>query len=618
MTPIESLIDISRYYGTQTQYVIAGGGNTSYKDNEKLWVKASGFSLGTITEAGFAVLDRNTMTNLTPERRPSIETPIHNALAARFVVHLHPTYLNGLLCSQQARSMTEEIFGDTVLFMPYIAPGVPLFEEMARLVAEYKARHGYEPAIIFLQNHGVIVGADTTQEIQEYYASLDALLMTYIKEALPPDQDLDVPSAVTACVPAVRSLVSQDGLPKAIKVVNSPLIQYFAQSAQTFEEVAHPFIPDHIAYCRSRYLYVDQVTEEALATAAAEAQKIIMVKGLGLIAIGQNPGDCDTVALTYTDVLRVAWLSRSFGGPAPMTESQTAFIDNWDAEKYRRQIRYAAASGRMNGKTVIVTGAAQGFGLGIAQCLMDQGANMVVADLNAEAGQQVVDALNAPVRNNKALFVKTNVADTDSLQRLMEQTVCRFGGVDLFVNNAGVLRAGSLDQMTAQTFEFVTKINYTAYFLCVKAVQSIMKLQNKYAPDTYADIIQVNSKSGLRGSKANFAYAGGKFGGLGLTQSFALELAPFRIKVNSVCPGNYYEGPLWSDPENGLFLQYLRAGKVPGAKTVEDVRDYYMAQVPMRKGCNPLDVTRAILYLVEQTCETGQAVPITGGQVMLN
>ena len=112
-------------------------------------------------------------------------------------------------------------------------------------------------------------------------------------------------------------------------------------------------------------------------------------------------------------------------------------------------------------------------------------------------------------------------------------------------------------------------------------------------------------------------HAGGKFGGVGLTQSFALELAPFRIKVNAVCPGNFYEGPLWSNPETGLFLQYLHAGKVPGAKTVEDVRKYYMDQVPMRKGTGPEDVTKAVLYLIEQTCETGQAVPVTGGQVML-
>ena len=116
----------------------------------------------------------------------------------------------------------------------------------------------------------------------------------------------------------------------------------------------------------------------------------------------------------------------------------------------------------------------------------------------------------------------------------------------------------------------------------------------------------------------NFAYAGSKFGGIGLTQSFALELCAYNIKVNAVCPGNFLDGPLWSDPVRGLFVQYLEAGKVPGAKTVADVRRYYEAKVPMNRGCLPVDVARAVMYCVEQKYETGQAIPVTGGQVMLN
>jgi len=138
------------------------------------------------------------------------------------------------------------------------------------------------------------------------------------------------------------------------------------------------------------------------------------------------------------------------------------------------------------------------------------------------------------------------------------------------------------------------------------------------ATGLYSDIIQVNSKSGLEGSKNNAAYAASKFGGIGMVQSFALELVADRIKVNAVCPGNYLDGPLWSDPKRGLFVQYLEAGKVPGAKTVEDVRRYYESKVPMNRGCLPVDVARAIIYLVQQQYETGQALPVTGGQVMMN
>jgi NAD(P)-dependent dehydrogenase (short-subunit alcohol dehydrogenase family) len=144
-----------------------------------------------------------------------------------------------------------------------------------------------------------------------------------------------------------------------------------------------------------------------------------------------------------------------------------------------------------------------------------------------------------------------------------------------------------------------------------------MKLQRRFRTDRTADIIQINSKSGLEGSNKNFAYAGGKFGGIGLTQSFALELVGDGIKVNAVCPGNFFEGPLWADPDKGLFVQYLRAGKVPGARTLEDVRRFYESRVPMGRGCRVEDVLKAILYLVDQEYETGQALPVTGGQVML-
>ena len=286
-------------------------------------------------------------------------------------------------------------------------------------------------------------------------------------------------------------------------------------------------------------------------------------------------------------------------------------------ENYRRKVASSASKGRVEGRTIIVTGAAQGFGEGIARELMAQGANIVVADLNEATGEKTAASFNEKAGANKAIFVKTNVADMASLRNLMKETILNFGALDAFVSNAGVVRAGGLDVMTPENFEFVTKINYEAYFFCAKVASHIMKIETKYDPEYFADIIQVNSKSGLRGSKANFAYAGGKFGGIGLTQSFALELAPYRVKVNSICPGNYYDGPLWSNPENGLFIQYLNAGKVPGAKTVQDVKDYYLAQVPMRKGCNPVDVCKAILYAIDQTGETGQAIPVTGGQVML-
>lgn len=665
MKQIEDLIAISRKFGQDSRFVIAGGGNTSYKDENRLWVKASGHALATITEDGFAVLDRALLNEMgekaynadtaireeqvkndlsvaciTKDRRPSVETSLHNCMGFAFVVHLHPTLVNGLMCSVNAEAACKEIFPDA-LYIEYTDPGYTLFKKVYDRIKAYKAEKGKEPQVIFLQNHGIFVGGDTTAEIEGIYSEVLGKLEA--KVAALPEGDTAVSETVTDVVPAIRQMLSRSGRGfKTLKVTKNALVDFFIDGCSVtstgsatdcpgksgFDKIAKPFTPDIIVYCKSSYIFIEAESDEEILKQAEEeieafvsgkgyTPKVLLIKGIGLIAVGDSSRNAQIITDVFTDAMKVAFFAQSFGGEHPMERAWIDFIDNWEVENYRRKVASSASKGRVEGRTIIVTGAAQGFGEGIARELMAQGANIVVADLNEATGEKTAASFNEKAGANKAIFVKTNVADMASLRNLMKETIVNFGALDAFVSNAGVVRAGGLDVMTPENFEFVTKINYEAYFFCAKVASHIMKIETKYDPEYFADIIQVNSKSGLRGSKANFAYAGGKFGGIGLTQSFALELAPYRVKVNSICPGNYYDGPLWSNPESGLFIQYLNAGKVPGAKTVQDVKDYYLAQVPMRKGCNPVDVCKAILYAIDQTGETGQAIPVTGGQVML-
>ena len=644
MKELENLIAISRKYGADSRYVIAGGGNTSYKDAQHLWVKASGHALATIDENGFAVLDRAKLAPmgekaysanpterevqvkedlasacLTKDRRPSVETSLHDCMEFAYVVHLHPTLVNGLMCSVNAANICDELFPDA-LYIEYTDPGYTLFKKVYDRLKAWKAEKGRQPQVIFLQNHGVFVGADTPEEIDRIYSSIMGNLEGRVKPL--PEGPSEVCDCVTEFIPAIRQVLSRGGRGlKTLQVTKNALVDCILEAPGA---VTTPFTPDIIVYCKSEYLVLNADVAEAeaaieeYAARRGHTPKVLLVKGIGLVAVGDNAKNAGIITEVFLDAMKVAFYAGSFGGAHGMEPSWIQFIDTWEVENYRRKVANTAAGGRVEGKTIVVTGAAQGFGEGIARELMGQGANIVVADLNEAVGAATAASFNAIAKNNKAIFVKTNVADMDSLHNLMKQTICTFGALDVFVSNAGVLRAGGLEAMTPENFEFVTNINYKAYFFCAKVASHIMKIETEKDPEYFADIVQVNSKSGLRGSKANFAYAGGKFGGIGLTQSFALELAPFRVKVNSICPGNFYDGPLWSNPENGLFVQYLAAGKVPGAKTVQDVKDFYLAQVPMRKGCNPADVTKAILYAIEQTGETGQAIPVTGGQVMLS
>jgi NAD(P)-dependent dehydrogenase (short-subunit alcohol dehydrogenase family) len=272
--------------------------------------------------------------------------------------------------------------------------------------------------------------------------------------------------------------------------------------------------------------------------------------------------------------------------------------------------------GRLAFKVVMVTGGAQGFGAGIAASAFEQGAHVVIVDMNRKKGEELVEKINSGDHPNRMIFVKADISDAESVKNMMLETVKAFGGLDVMISNAGVLRAGGLDELNEADFDFVTKVNYKGFYICTKYASRIMKVQNQENRQAFSDIIQINSKSGLQGSNRNFAYAGSKFGGIGLMQSFALELIDDRIKVNAICPGNFFDGPLWSDPENGLFVQYLRAGKVEGAKNIADVKSFYEAKVPMRRGVTVADVMRAVYYAIEQKYETGQTIPVTGGQVM--
>jgi NAD(P)-dependent dehydrogenase (short-subunit alcohol dehydrogenase family)/rhamnose utilization protein RhaD (predicted bifunctional aldolase and dehydrogenase) len=652
---IQELIDISRFYGQKKDFVIAGGGNTSFKDENHIYIKASGSSLATIDESGFAQLDRK-MLNLISEKtysdnamerenqikhdllnsrifpekgqRPSVETSLHDLMAFRYVVHTHSTKVNGLICSKNAEKQTAILFGDDVVFVPYVDPGYVLFKEVQSRINAYRKRTSVEPQIILLQNHGIFVAADSIGEIHKLYDKVIDKLDAAIGK-IPEMVNLPVNPAVAKIIPAIRMMLSGNGL-KTLKVITNSYYQQFLSSEAEFQKIALPFIPDGIVYCNSSFIFADYNgdTDALLIELSAKIEtyiktqpktpKIICIKGIGCILASDNALGVLTLEDVMNDTCLISMYTEKFGGQSPMTPSQVLFIDTWEVEQYRLALSMGATAGRADRKIAIVTGGAQGFGAGIVENLMENGANVVIADLNEEKGKEFAQSLNSGKGKNKAFFVKADVSDAASVENLVFQTVCAFGGLDIFISNAGILRAGGLEEMTPETFELMTKVNYSAYFLCTKYASAVMKVQNKYKPGYFTDIIQINSKSGLKGSNRNFAYAGGKFGGIGLTQSFALELMPERIKVNSVCPGNFFDGPLWADPENGLFVQYLRAGKVPGAKTLSEVKRFYEAQVPAGRGCTPLDVMRAVYYIIEQEYETGQAVPVTGGQNMLS
>lgn len=469
----------------------------------------------------------------------------------------------------------------------------------------------------YVDQDGNVVGGDAKAR-QEELAALGAEIIAASNgaPAAPAlDEDL-LADVLTNVAPALRALLASDKQLPVVTSDPSDLVRSVTASAAgellATEGAVVLDIEGSDDLVQTTIDAVEQYREDSGADPV-----VAVIPGLVVFAAGSNLESAKAALEVYTNALRAARDATELGSTEALSDEGRTILEDWVAE-LPEPTATTAVPGRLEGKVVVITGAAQGFGLGIAQELIAQGANLVLADMNVEGAQAEADLMNAEWGADRAVAAKVNVSDPKSTKQLMVDVCEVFGGVDVFISNAGVLRAGSVMDQPVEDFDLVTDVNYKGYFLCVQAAAPVMAVQNRVLPHQWFDIISINSKSGLEGSKRNFAYAGSKFGGIGLTQSFALELVENGIKVNAVCPGNFLDGPLWMDPKRGLFVQYLETGKVPGAKTIEDVRRSYEAKVPMGRGCVPADLATAIYYIVDQNYETGQAVPVTGGQNMLN
>jgi len=256
-------------------------------------------------------------------------------------------------------------------------------------------------------------------------------------------------------------------------------------------------------------------------------------------------------------------------------------------------------------RVALVTGGAQGLGQAICQRLAQEGCYVAVADINEEKARETATSLPG---GRKAIAIKVDVTDEASVNNMVERTVQEFGRLDILVANAGILLSDEISEFAAEKWLAVLKVNLYGYFLCAKHASRVMKEQKKGV------IIEINSKSGKKGSYKNSAYSASKFGGIGLTQSIALDLADYNVRVNAVCPGNLLDSPLWNEGPNALFKQYAKKWNL----TEAEVRQKYIDQVPMKRGCTYDDVCNVVVFLASDQASymTVQAINVTGGQEM--
>lgn len=260
---------------------------------------------------------------------------------------------------------------------------------------------------------------------------------------------------------------------------------------------------------------------------------------------------------------------------------------------------------RLAGKKAIVTGAAQGLGAALVERLAQEGCDLCGWDVNAPKMEETAAAVAA--QTGRTVFAAcVDIRDAAAVRQGVDDAVAKLGGLDIMVANAGILISGDSIEFDAAKWRKVIDVNLVGYFLCAREAARVM-----VASGRGGSIIDVNSKSGKKGSFRNSAYAASKFGGIGVTQSLALEFAEKGVRVNAVCPGNLLDSPLWV---NSLFKQYAANQGI----TEAEVRKKYIDQVPMKRPCTYDDVANVVVFLAsdDSSYMTGQAINVTGGQEM--
>ena len=384
-TQPELLLELSRRFGTDKDYIIASGGNSSFKTADHLWITASGSFLGRLSESDLLKLSRAKLANLrsktyeTDSRqreidvkndllstmedgftgaRPSVETSLHDLIEYPFVLHTHPTLVNGLLCSKKAEIMTRKIFGDVVLYIGYHDPGYTLFTKVQEGVEAYRRELGADPKIIFLQNHGIFVGGESPEEIIQLYKMVENEIGKEITKR--PDISERPPGDLAESVlPGLQNIVSRYGA-MFLKVRNNALIESYLEDEQSFAKISKPFTPDIIVFCKSHYLYVNRGNNPETILSALESEvgdfhaqygyvpKVILVKNLGLISAADNETYSGIILDIFEDLMKISCYSDNFGGPNFMNAREISFIEDWEAEKYRYEMARKSSSNLRN------------------------------------------------------------------------------------------------------------------------------------------------------------------------------------------------------------------------------------------------------------------------------
>lgn len=360
---LETLIKVSNRYGSDVEYVIAGGGNTSWKSDTFMFVKGSGTELSTITETGFVKVDLKKLDNIWSktysldmdereeevlkdlmdsrfpgenDKRPSVETLLHALLPYTFVVHTHPAIINGLTCSQKGKEKVLEMFGNKALWIPVTNPGYILSKEVKDRIEEFVKSGKDYPEMIFLQNHGVFVYGNSIDHIDAIYSNMIDKIKSSVNVF--PNSEPVLVNTVKAI--EVSTIIKETITNvEVVEFANKDILS-FIESEKSFAPLKLSLTPDHIVYYGFKPVY-----SKGVDTLRADIQnfiketgvnpRLVVVSGIGAFAFNTTKSLAEKAKQLFIDDVKIAKYCESFGGVQFMPKDKIDFIRNWEAEKYR-------------------------------------------------------------------------------------------------------------------------------------------------------------------------------------------------------------------------------------------------------------------------------------------
>ena len=641
---IEQLIYQSHLVGLEESLVLWGGGNNSVKATSNdllgrpidvMFIKSSGSDMKSIVAKQFPAvrLDyiaplRRRDEEMTDQEmvdylarcltdpssaRPSIETLLHAFLPAKAVLHTHADAILAVANTRGREKTVKACFGIDITTIPYRRPGFRLSREVA---------DAFNPKAqgIILMNHGLITWGDSAPEAYERHVDLVTKAEEFLaRNAVGPRPSAARPPGAAALqvqVPNLRGALNKilelDDSEETLAFVNRPDLARISQVGAA--------TPDHLLYTkRFPLLLQDGDVKSALERYVERYSswyrahrtefemldpnpRVILAPGVGMWTAGKDARAARIVRDIYRHTMRIILNAEAAGGYETLSDDDAFHAEYWPLELYK--LTLLPKEKELAGKIAIVTGAASGIGRAIAERLAEEGAHVVVTDVDEPLAAEVARGIVEKNGLRRAIAVRLDVSDESEVDRAFEQTVLAYGGVDIVISNAGISSFGSLDVLPASEWDRSFAVNARGHFLVSRAALRIMKQQG-----IGGSIVFNASKNVTAPGKEFGAYSVSKAAEAQLCRIVALEGGEFGIRANMLNPDAIFGGSrFWSDEMRAMRAQNygIDAAKLP---------DYYRNRTLLKTEVTAADVAEAALFFAgpRSAKTTGAMLPVDGG-----